>query len=214
MVVACRGYGNAEQILIFVHGGYHSRKEEQKSRVVFGVVGRVEQVFAAVGRHRPVIVLAASVNSVEGLFVEEANHSVAVRDGFHNGHYDLVVVHGVVRRRINAGEFVLSGSDFVMLRLRVNAEFPEFLVEIAHIIPDSLFDFSEVMVFEFLSFGRVRSEKRSAAGREVESVFVNFLIDEEVFLFRADGGYNSFGFVISENSHNAQNLFVERFDTF
>ena len=178
------------------------------------MVGRIEQVFAAVGRHRPVIVLAASVNSVEGLFVEQANHSVAIRDGFHNGHYDLIVIYRFVRGGVNACKFVLCGGDFVMFGFRVNAEFPEFLVEIAHIVPDSLFDFPEVMIFEFLSFWRTRSEKRSAAGREVESVFVNFLIDEEVFLFRADGGYNSFGFVIPENSHNAQNLFVERFDTF
>ncbi len=164
------------------------------------MIGGVEKIFAAVGRHRPVVVLAASVDSVKRLFVKKANHSVAVGNRFHNGHYDLIVIYRFVRGGVNACKFVLCGGNFVMLGFCVNAELPEFLVEIGHIIPYALFDFSEVMVFKLLTFWRVRTEKRSAASREVEPFFVYFFIHKEIFLFRADRRNNLFGLVVAEKS--------------
>ena len=106
---------------------------------------------------------AAAVYPRERLFVEQAHHIVLIRNRLHNGHGNLVLIDGKVRRGIYVCEFVLSGGDFVVFGLGEYPEFPQFAVEVVHIIPYASLDFAEVMIFEFLPFGRFRSEKRSAA---------------------------------------------------
>ena len=68
--------------------------------------------------------LAASVDAVEGFFMEKADKAVLLRCFFHDFHGELVVVNRHVGSIENRGQFVLGRSHFVVFCLGRNAQFP------------------------------------------------------------------------------------------
>ena len=57
---------------------------------------------------------------------------------------------------------MLGRSDFIVLGLGQDTEFPEFVVQILHIGLDTGADRTVVMILKLLTFRRHRTEKRSA----------------------------------------------------
>ena len=106
--------------------------------------------------------LAAAVNTFKGLFVQKTNESVTVRNLFHKLHCEHIGIHRNVCRAIHGSHFVLGGCHFVMLCLGKNAVTPEFFVQIAHILAYSGLYYAEIVVFQLLSAGYGRAEKRSS----------------------------------------------------
>ena len=96
MVVACGSYGNSEQILILIDSLNYSREEKLELNIILGMLAGRKQVFACVGGNRSVVVLAAAVYALKGLFVQQANKTVPLGDLLHNFHHQLVVVGGDV----------------------------------------------------------------------------------------------------------------------
>ena len=129
-----------------------------------GVAG-IEQVFAGVGGHRPVVVLAAAVDAGERLFVQQADQAVLVGGAAHDLHDQVLVIGGEVAVFEERGEFVLAGGHFVVAGLDGDAELEQFVFAVGHEGQHALGNGAEILVFQFLALGR-RSRRR-ACGRVV-----------------------------------------------
>ena len=68
-------------------------------------------------------------------------------DIFQNFHGELVIVGSDVGRAENRCQFVLRRSDFVMLCFGIDAQFPQFLIQIVHEGLNTRFNRAEVMIF-------------------------------------------------------------------
>jgi uncharacterized membrane protein YhiD involved in acid resistance len=93
----------AKKVLIIVDGFNYSRKNEQKEYVFCGSLSCVEQIFARVGRYRPVVVLARAVYACIRLFVEQTNKSVALGNFLHIFHNQKILVNGKICRNVYRG---------------------------------------------------------------------------------------------------------------
>ena len=186
MVVSGACDRQAQKILIIVHGLDYGAKEEKELRVFKRCVAGGEQVYARVGGHGPVVVLAAAVHAGKGLFVKEAYQPVAGGDLLHDLHGQLVVVGGDIGGGVDRRQFVLGGCHLIVLGFGQDAQFPELLVQIGHIGGHAGFDNAEIVVVQLLTLRRLGAEERAAGEHEVLALFVHFFIDQEIFLFRPD----------------------------
>ena len=209
VVVARARNGEAQQILILVHGADDGADHEQEARVLAWGLAGGEEVDARIGGEPPVVVLAGAVDSGEGLFVQQAGQPVAARNLFHNLHRELVVVHGDAARLKHGRELVLGGRDLVVLRFGGDAEPPELLVQIAHKLRDAQLDRAVIVVVELLSLRRLRAEKGVTRVNEVLALFITVAVDEEILLFESDRGEN-LGAVHAEQAHQTHCLRVQR----
>ena len=146
MVVARRGGGDAQKVLMLVHGVHHRGEEEQKLHVLRRGLARLEQVHARVRGQGPVVVLAAAVDAGKGLFMEQADKVVLDGDLFHHLHGQLVMVGGDVDVGEHRGQFVLRGRGLVVFGAGEHAQFPQFLVQFAHKGGDAGLQRAEVLV--------------------------------------------------------------------
>ena len=188
MIVARGGNRDAQQILILVNRLDNRGQKQQELTVFCRGLARVEQVLAGVGRDRPVIVLARSVDSRERLFMQQADKAVTIGNLAHELHGQLVVIGGDVGRFEDGRHLVLCRCDLVVLGLGVYAHLPQLLVEIVHERLDTRADGAEIVVFQLLTLGCRRTEQRAAGQNQVAALGVVLFIDEEVFLLRADRG--------------------------
>ena len=211
MVVARRGCGDAQKILMLVHGVHHRGEEEQKLHVLRRGLARLEQVHARVRGQGPVVVLAAAVDAGKGLFMEQADKTVLDGDLFHHLHGQLVVVGGDVDVGKHRGQFVLRGRGFVVFGAGEHAQFPQFLVQLAHEGRDARLQRAEVLVVHLLPLGGAGAKERAAGVFEVGTALVDGAVDEEILLFRADGGVDAAHVPVAKEPQNAQRLAVERF---
>ena len=203
VIVARAGHGDAQQILIVVHGLDDRREEQQELRVVGRGRARIEQVLALVGGDGPVVVLAAAVHAVKWLLVEQAHEAVALGHLLHDLHGQLVVIGGDVRGGEDRRELMLARRDLVVLGLRADAQLPELVVQVLHERLDARADRAEVVILQLLALGRHRAEERAAGQDQVRALLVVLLIDEEVLLFRADGGGHAGDLLAKELQHAA-----------
>ena len=142
---------------------------------------------------------AAAVDAVERLFVQKARKVVLFRNLFHRFHDKLVLVGRDVCGRENRRKLVLSGRDFVMLRLCGDAEFPEFAIQIFHKKGDAVTDCRVILVGLFLSFCGGRAEQSTSRVLQVFALHIVVFVDQKIFLLAADDGSNFFGFVVAKN---------------
>ena len=97
------------------------------------------------------------------------------------------MVGGNIRSGEDRRHLVLRGRDLVVLGLGVDAQLPELLIQILHERLDARADRAEVVILELLALGRHRAEERAAGQDQIRALLVILLVDEEVFLLRADG---------------------------
>ena len=209
VVVARRGHGHAQQILILVHGLDHRAEEQQELGVLIGRFAGLKQVHAGVGGQRPVVVLAAAVDAGEGLFVQQAHHAVLAGDLLHQLHGDLVVIGGDVGDGEDGRELVLGGGGLVVLGLGKDAQLPQFLVQLGHEGLHTGLDRAEVVVVQLLSLGRLRAEEGAAGVDQVGAAVVHLRVDQEILLLRAHGGAHVGHVGVAEELQNAQGLAVD-----
>ena len=121
VVVAAAGDAGAQEVLVLVHGLDHGGEEDDELQVLQRRVAGLEQVLVG-GAERPVVVLAASVDALERLLVQEAHEVVAACDELHLLHHEQVVIHRGVELRVYGRELMLAGGDLVVLGLGRNAQ--------------------------------------------------------------------------------------------
>ena len=169
-----------------------------------------QQVYARVGCDGPVVVLAAAVDAVKGLFVQQTDQSVPVGDLLHDLHGELVVVGGDVGGRVDRRQLVLRGGNLVVLGFGEDSELPELVVQVGHIGRDARLDDAEVVVVQLLPLRRHGTEERPPAEHEVAALFVHLLVDEEVLLLWTDRGAHALDGGVAEQAQDAHGLLVQR----
>ena len=130
--------------------------------------------------------LAGSVDAFERLLVQQAGISEAVRHLFHHFHGQLVVVHCHVGRLKDRRQLVLGRSDLVVLGLGRHAELPEFFVQCVHVLRYLGLEYAKIVILHLLSLRRRGSHQRAAGQKEVFSLLVKVLVDQEILLFRTN----------------------------
>jgi hypothetical protein len=105
-----------------------------------------------------------------------------------------------------------EGATSLCFRLREDAELPELLVEVGHILGHARMERAEVVVVELLSLGRPGSEERAARVAQVLALFVELAVDQEILLLRAHSRVNALGARVAEEPQDAQSLHVEHLD--
>ncbi len=188
MIVVGAGDGEAKDFAVLADSADDGGAEDEELRVFVRGVAGVEEVFAGVGGHRPVVVLTGAVDAGKGFFVEEADEAVLVGDAAHDLHDHVLVIGGEVAVFEERGEFVLAGGDFVVAGFDGDAELDEFVFAVGHEGQDAFGDDAEIVVFQFLALWRRCAEEGAAAGDQVGTGVVEVLVDEEIFLLGADGG--------------------------
>ncbi len=163
-----------------------------------------------VGRHRPVVVLARSVDAGERLFVKQADQAVFVGGLSHYFHRQVLVVGAEIGVLKDRGEFVLAGGDFVVAGLHRHAELEELGFHIGHVGKNALGNRSEILVFHFLPLGRLGAEERSSGVDQVGAKEKEVLVDQEVFLLRPDSR-KDVTHVLAEELEDADRLRGEGF---
>ena len=154
--------------------------------------------------------LAGTVDAGKRLFVQQADHAVARGHLLHDLHRQLVLVGSDVAGREHRRELVLRGRHFVVLRLGVNAELPELLVQILHERRNARLDAAEVMIVQLLAFRRLGAEERAAGIDQVLALVIHRLVDQEVLLLWADGRAHGCHVLVAEQVDHTQGLTVER----
>lgn len=126
------------------HGAQESEELEVRVRVVL----RIEQVDTGVGRHRPVVVLARTVDAGERLLVQQGVEPVPRRDPLERLHDDHLVINGDIGVLENVREFVLTGGDLVVPRRDRNAQAVQLTLDLGHEGVHAVRDRAEVVVGE------------------------------------------------------------------
>ena len=170
VIVAREGDGAAQKLLILIHALDERGEHQQEHGVLARRLAGGEEVFASVGRERPVNVLARAVDAREGLFVQQAHKVVALGDLFHRLHDELVLVARGVGVGVDGGHLVLAGRDLVVLGLGEYAELPQLLVQLLHVSAHARAEGAEVVVVQLLTLGRLCAEERAAAQLQIHTL--------------------------------------------
>ena len=206
MVIAGEGHRGPQEVLILVHALDKGRQEQQKLGILAGGGAGLEEVLAAVGGQRPVVVLAGAVDAGKGLFVEQAHQAVAVRHFFHHLHGQLVLVAGGVGVGIDGGHLVLGGGHLIVLGLGEHPQSPERLVQVLHVSRHPGLDGAEVVILQLLALGRLGAEEGPAAKTQVLPLVVELLVDEEVLLLGTHLGHHPLGLRVAEEAQDPHRL--------
>ena len=171
-------------------GMHLDRADDRKEKgdedcVLAGIRPRRQEIASAVG-DGPVAVLAAAVDALERLLVEEADEVVLLGGLTQDLHDEHVVIDGEVQVLEHRRQLELRGRDLVVARLRGDAEPPETVLDFGHELEDARLDRAEVMVFELLMLRRRGTEDGPPGLQQVGTLQVVALVDEEVLLLRAE----------------------------
>ncbi len=110
----------------------HQQPQQQQLRTVRTVCSQPVSfpdltVFAGICGECPVVVLTASVDAFERLFMEQARETMVVSYLLHHLHDELVVVNGNIDGLKYRSKFMLSSATSFVLSLR-DSKLPEFFV--------------------------------------------------------------------------------------
>ena len=187
VVVAGGGHRGAQQVGVFIHRLDDGRQEHQELQVLHGGVAGVQQVFVA-GAHGPVVVLAAAVDPLEGLLVQQADQAVLGGDLLHHLHGQQVVVDGHVGGVEDGGQLMLAGGHLVVLGLGGHAQLPQHVVQLLHESGHPGPDGAKVVLLQLLALGGRRAEQGAAGQDQVLPGLVVLLAHQEILLLGAHGG--------------------------
>ena len=129
--------------------------------------------------------LARSVHSLKRLFVEKAHKTMRIGGLPQNLHNEHVVVNSKVQILKHRSELKLSGSHFVVARLRGNAELPKALLHLCHKVKNPRADCAEIVIVKLLMLGRCCAKDSSPCLEKVGTLQIKLLIDKEIFLLRS-----------------------------
>ena len=211
MVVARGGHGDAQQILVFVHGLDDGAQEQQELGVLIGGGAGIQQVHPGVGGDGPVVVLAGAVDPVEGLLMEQAHQAMALGNLLHHLHGQLIVVGCDVGGGEDGSQLMLGWGHLVVLGLGQDTQLPQLVVQLLHVGCHPGLDGAEVMIVQLLTLGGLGAEEGAAGVDQVLTPVKILLVHQEVLLLGADGGLDGGHIGVAEELQHPQGLTVDGF---
>ena len=184
--VVQRTDGTHQQEIVAAYRLGDSRIERQELQVLGRRLAWREQVDARIGLHGPVAVLTASVDPVEGLFVEDDLQVVLLGNLVHDDHQQHVLVDGAGRLTEDRRTLELIGSHFVMPSGKLDAQLVSLGLEIFHERRHARRDGAEIVVGQLLVLGRIVADDRPFAELQVRPGVEQRLVHQEVFLLQTD----------------------------
>ena len=116
VIAGCR-HGQAQKILVVIHRLDYGAQKQEELRIFIGGLSRRKQVCPVIRGHRPVVVLAGSVDAGKRLLVKQADHAVLSRNFLHDLHRQLVRIRCDVCGGIDRRQLVLGRGHLVVLGL-------------------------------------------------------------------------------------------------
>ena len=147
-----------------------------------GFAPGLEQVVPLVVAHRPVEVLARSVDAGERLLVQQAREAVLRRRPPHRLHRHHLMIGGEVGVLEDRRDLVLARRHFVVPRLHRHADLVQLGLDVGHERHHAIGDRAEVLILELLPFGGLAPNSVRPALIRVGTRQVEVLVDQEVFL--------------------------------
>ena len=170
-----------------------------------------KQVYAFICRNRPIIVLAAAVDTSKGFFMKQTNQTMSCSNLLHDFHCQLVVVCCNVGCCVDRCQFMLCRSHFIVFRLCQYAKLPQFFIQIFHEGGYCRFDGTKVMIVQFLTFRRFCTKQSPSSKNQVTTFFIHFSVYQEIFLLRSYRSTDTFYMVIAKQTQDTQCLAVQCF---
>ncbi|CDD62132.1 unknown [Clostridium sp. CAG:505] len=168
-----------------------------------------KQVYAFIRGNRPVIVLAAAVDTSKGFFMKQTNQTMSCRNFLHNFHCQLVVICCDVCCCIDGRQFMLCRSHFVVFRLCQYAKLPQFFIQIFHKSGYRRFDGTKIVIIQFLTFRRLCTKQSPSSKNQVTTFFIHFSVYQKIFLLRPHRSTDAFHMVIAKQTQDTQRLTVQ-----
>ena len=156
-------------------------------RLSCGFVPGTEQVVPLVVAHRPVEVLARSVDAGKRLLVQQARQAVLRRRPPHRLHRHHLMIGGEVRVLEHRRDFILARRHLVVPRLDRHADLVELGLDVRHERHRAVGNRAEVLILQLLSLRRLGAEQRAARVDEIGTRQVEVLVDQEIFLLGPAG---------------------------
>ena len=155
--------------------------------------------------------LAAAVHSRKGFFVKQTHKSVLLCDVLKDFHGKLVMIGSYIRGGKDRCKLMLRRRHLIVFGLGKDAQLPKLFVDIIHEGGDARLYRAEIVVVEFLAFGRFCAEKSASGINKILTLIKHFLCNKEVFLFGSYSGLYGSDVGISEQTENAKRLLVDSF---
>ena len=198
---------------MLVDGFHHRTQEHQELHVGVGLVLRIKQVDSGIGADRPVVVLARPIHPGERLLVHQAHEAMVWGGGAQDMHGEHLVVDRDVGVFEHRRDFVLTGGHFVVSGHRRNAKLHQLAFDVIHVGQHAFGDGAEVVVVELMAFRAVRPKQGATTEPQVFPVFHEAFVDQEIFLFAAQGGVHpADAFVGAEDFQDPHGLSADRFN--
>ena len=134
-----------------------------------GFAPGLQQVVPLVVAHRPVEVLARSVDAGKRLLVQQAGEPVLRRRPPHRLHRHHLMIGGEVGVLEHRRDLVLARRHFVVARLHRHADLVELGFDLRHERHHAIGDRAEVLIFELLALRRLGAEQRPAGVDEIRA---------------------------------------------
>ena len=169
-----------------IHGHQGLHDEGHETQVLLrGLTRGVEEGGLALmlSRQTPVIMLARTIDAVEGLLMQEHAEPMIPGHALHERHEQHVMIDGQITLLEDRGEFKLVGRHLIMTGLTGDGEFQGLDLQILHKGLHTIRDGTKVVVVHLLVLRTLVTHQRTTCHQQVRTGRVESLIHEEILLF-------------------------------
>ncbi|OQC22871.1 MAG: hypothetical protein BWX70_02998 [Verrucomicrobia bacterium ADurb.Bin070] len=141
--------------------------------------------------------------------MQQTSQPVLGRDRLQDLHDEILVIGRQVRGLENRCDFVLRGRDFVVTGLDRDTQLIQFRVDLRHEGQDTRRNGAEILVLQFLSLGRPRSEQRAPRAQQIRTRVIEAAINQEILLLRTRRCGDHAGIFVPQEPQHALRLAVD-----
>src|SRR6476646_3735972 len=216
-VLVARGRDTgAEQRGVLMHRLEDRGEEDQEANILMRRLPGLEQVVTielrVVGRHghRPVAVLARSVDAGKRLLVQQRLQVMPQRDTTQRRHNELVVIDGNVGLFEARCHLELAWRHFIVPRHDRNAELVQLVLDLGDTRLNALWYAAEVVILELLAPRRGSADERAAGHDEIRSQGEVTSINQEILLLGSKRGINAVHTLVAKHLEERDGPIAER----